>query len=129
MLTCLPQESLLLFKDVYAVLMKMLINVEDTPGEGEASQGVGVERTLGVVDERGECGSEVCFNKKPSWKRRQKVCILRSRRTEACTDTAMSLFILPHRNPRGLYLGNVVVFSLRRQVLEERECLRDQPVL
>lgn len=55
----LPQESVLLFKDVYAVLMKMLINMEDSPGDREASEDGEVEHNLGVVDEERERGLEV----------------------------------------------------------------------
>lgn len=50
----------MLFKDVYAVLMKMLINFEEPRGEGEAPEDGGVDHTLGVVDEDAERGSEVC---------------------------------------------------------------------
>ena len=69
---CLPQESLLLFKDVYAVLMKMLRNKENPAKKGEESEGGGVERSLSVVDEDGGCGSEVgVLTRKPSWSKSQ----------------------------------------------------------
>lgn len=77
---CLPQESLLLFKDVYAVLMKMLRNKENPAKKGEESEGGGVERSLSVVDEDGGCGSEVgVLTRKPSWSKSQSHGFLASK--------------------------------------------------
>ena len=67
--TCLPQESVLLAKDIGAVLMKMSANDTEKP----------VERTLRVVGEERECGLEVCeLIREPSSKRRVEACVMRS---------------------------------------------------
>lgn len=59
---CVPQESVLLAKDIGGVLVNMMANdTEKHTGEGEAPEGGGIKRMRDVVDEEGKCGSQVCM--------------------------------------------------------------------